>query len=303
MLMNMRDKALLLKGLIAFAVILVVGLCVGTFMDLSVAQAIKSEGNPIAIVISTVGLFPLAAPVVVMLGALAQRSIASSRPPIARIGLAALCVALGCFTSYLAVKGFPELDGVRRLPFSNIPSTALLVAGVLLGLVLAFVGYSLAKKNDDAELVRNLLTAVVFLVVSFLVVEVIKNFMHRPRFNAIALGYEGVTFQPWYQPFSGYAELMTRYELPGDAFKSFPSGHSINAASVIGCFYGLAALIPSLRSKWRLALVLEFVVALSIMISRMVMGAHFLTDVSVGALVAVVASIILVMREKPSQES
>ena len=62
MLMNMRDKALLLKGLIAFAVILVVGLCVGTFMDLSVAQAIKSEGNPIAIVISTVGLFPLAAP-------------------------------------------------------------------------------------------------------------------------------------------------------------------------------------------------------------------------------------------------
>ena len=64
-------------------------------------------------------------------------------------------------------------------------------------------------------------------------------------------------------------------------------------ASFLASFYGLSLVYPSLRQKLGIALVVEIVLALVIMSCRMILGAHFLSDVSMGALVSVVAFLIL----------
>ena len=91
---------------------------------------------------------------------------------------------------------------------------------------------------------------------------------------------------------------MAAYGLERDAFKSFPSGHSLQAAAVLAAFYGLSLVYPGLRSKLGIALAVEIVFALAVMSCRMILGAHFLSDVSTGALVSVVAFFILMALQK-----
>ena len=51
-----------------------------------------------------------------------------------------------------------------------------------------------------------------------------------------------------------------------------------------------------------LALVISIIFALVVMSCRMVLGAHFLSDVSVGALLSVVAFLVLMALQKPAQQ-
>lgn len=81
-----------------------------------------------------------------------------------------------------------------------------------------------------------------------------------------------------------------KYDIAAQGY-SFPSGHSAGAATV----YGSAAL--RLRKKWVTAL--AFVLPLLVGISRVVVGAHFPTDVLVGwALGALVIFLIPWLRKK-----
>ena len=127
--------------------------------------------------------------------------------------------------------------------------------------------------------------------------EIIKGFMHRPRHRTIVLGYEGIEFQPWYLPFHGHKELTEMYQLSSDAFKSFPSGHCIQTGAAVISFYGLAALYPALRSKWGVVTVVFIALVLCVPISRLVLGAHYLSDVAVGIVLSALAGIYLLGRE------
>ncbi len=81
-----------------------------------------------------------------------------------------------------------------------------------------------------------------------------------------------------------------KYDVAAQGY-SFPSGHSSGAATV----YGSAALC--LRKKW--VTVLAFVLPLLVGVSRVVVGAHFPTDVLVGwALGALVIFFIPWLRKK-----
>ena len=131
------------------------------------------------------------------------------------------------------------------------------------------------------------------LVVSYLAVEIVKNFMARPRPRLLFAGYEGIEFCPWYCKSSGVGELMGAYDIERDAFKSFPSGHSMQAAGFLLAFSGLSLIYPSLRKRLGIALAVEIVFALTVMACRMILGAHFLSDVSVGAFVSVAAFFVV----------
>ena len=86
---------------------------------------------------------------------------------------------------------------------------------------------------------------------------------------------------------------MGAYDIERDAFKSFPSGHSMQAAGFLLAFYGLSLVYPSLRKRLGIALAIEIVFALTVMACRMILGAHFLSDVSVGAFVSVAAFFVV----------
>ena len=94
-----------------------------------------------------------------------------------------------------------------------------------------------------------------------LITQLLKHLIGRPR--------------PNYTVFD--ESLGFNFFSTDSAFHSFPSGHSSTIVSVVLI---LSLLIPSLRSFFYL---FGFLIA----ISRVVVGAHFVTDVLAGAVVAV----------------
>lgn len=292
-----------MRGMGVFAAVLAVLLAVGTFADYQIAQAVYAPGNPLVIFVSTLGLFPMAYPGCFLLGVLAQRSLASQKSQVLRVAGAVVCVALAVLFGALITRAvLSVLEGFGGMVGQELPKTIRMVIGGVIGVALCALGFKAGKENDAADLARRVLLVVVVLVVSFVAVEIVKIFMARPRPRLLFAGHEGIEFSPWYRKFSGAEEFMTNLGIEKDAFKSFPSGHSLQAASVLASFYGLSIVYPSLRQKLGIALAVEIVFALVVMACRMILGAHFLSDVSMGALVSVVAFFVLMALQRRESE-
>lgn len=302
--LDQKQRSYLTYGMGAFAAVLVVLLIVGTFNDYAIAQAVYAPDNPVVIFISSLGLVPMVYPACFLLGVLAQRSYVSQRSRVVCIvGVVAYVVLAMLFGALITRSPLSVRDGFGGIFGSEPSMTIRLGLGAVIGAALCAMGFKAAKGNDDKDLMRRVLVVIAVLVVSFLAVEIVKNFMARPRPRVLFAGYEGITFSPWYNKSSGVEGLMATYGLEKDAFKSFPSGHSLQAAAFLAAFYGLSLVYPSLREKLGIALVVEIVFALVVMSCRMILGAHFLSDVSMGALVSVVAFFIILARveRKPQQ--
>ena len=103
-------------------------------------------------------------------------------------------------------------------------------------------------------------------------------------------------FKRWYE-FQAKPEILddwkTLYNATSDWFKSFPSGHSAAAATVIALIS-----IPSMFEKTNNLKVKAIVISattiytLLVMLSRIVVGAHFLTDVAAGAYITYLCFIL-----------
>ena len=288
-----------MRGMGAFAAVLVVLLIVGTFADYQIAQAVYAPGNPLVIFVSTLGLFPMCYPACLLLGVLAQRSYEGQKPQLLRIAGAVLCVALALLLGALITRAvLSTLEGFGGIYGYEPDQSVRLGIGAVVGGILCVLGFRAGKANDAKDLARDVLLVIVVLVVSFALVEIVKNYMTRPRPRLLFAGYEGIEFCPWYQKYSGAADFMAAYGIEKDAFKSFPSGHSLQAASLLAAFWGLSLVYPRLREKLGLVLVIGIIFALAVMSCRMILGAHFLSDVSAGTLVSVIAYFILMALKK-----
>ena len=293
-MLSQEQRSLLIRGMGAFAAVLAVFLAVGTFYDYQIAQAVYAPDNPLVIFVSTLGLIPMVYPACFFFGVLAQRCLASRKPAVLRIAGVVLCVVLAMLLGALITRSVLSVrDGFGGIVGGELSALARMGIGVVIGAALCALGFNAGKGNDAADLARRMLIVVAVLVVSFVAVEIVKNFMGRPRPRVLFAGYEGIEFCPWYRKSSGAEGFMEAYGLERDAFKSFPSGHSLQAASFLAAFYGLSLVYPGLRQKLGIALAVEVVFSLAVMSCRMILGAHFLSDVSMGALVSVVAFLVL----------
>ena len=165
----------------------------------------------------------------------------------------------------------------------------------------------LATKNfNEAQTERLFAVAVatlVFLVVSTIVLHVIKKPVGRIRFRAmnvadadpaLADAYGFSHFARWFEHHGQWISKDQMLAMFGttDALKSFPSGHT-NAA---GASYLMPMLNDALRIKnkgvralmWICPIVITGLVA----VSRIIVGAHFFSDVLVGGTCAFVCMII-----------
>lgn len=118
---------------------------------------------------------------------------------------------------------------------------------------------------------------------ALLLVNVLKNPMGRMRYRAMNVIDDFSGYTPWYVA-NGQPDKTWMRETFGtaDAFKSFPSGHTRAAA---GTFYliSLADMI-GVQSKRRRALLWCFAILFTglVAVSRIMVGAHFFSDVLVG---------------------
>lgn len=101
-------------------------------------------------------------------------------------------------------------------------------------------------------------------------------------------------FMPWWQTGSQLKDTLVAAGVAAEEFKSFPSGHTGNAAVLI-----LLGLLPQLNGRLEkkkpLLLGIGFGWTALVALSRIIMGAHYLTDTAIGFTITLLVSWLVTM--------
>lgn len=312
-----RDEGATLRMLALTCAFSGILLLVGTFFDLPLSQAIAvAEGNPLVTVISTLGLLPCMFPLCVMVGACAgrlwdeakatgaARTAKASKTtkttkawPVRRVAGILVCLALVLAAGIIGFIELFDVDGLGPiLPFA-VPQAAGVAGGIVCGLACGAIGFRGARGNADPELVRRLALAILAIVAVNVLSTVVKGAVCRPRFRLLRQGVPGIEYQPWYQANPSYGRLASELGLERSNLRSFPSGHVTQCAFLVATYYGLMALFPRLRRGWRIVRLAYVPYLLTIMACRILLAAHFLSDVAMAGLVVTGTTICLLRAE------
>lgn len=172
------------------------------------------------------------------------------------------------------------------LDLFNWTLTIKMALGIVITLVISYVVYKI--KLPKKALVRLLIVSLIAIALSQLIVQIVlKPLMNRNRYRALMFLDGNVNnFTPWYQ------KGLYRVDIPSaipDDFKSFPSGHTAAAATTF-----LLMLFPAYFDRYKskkaeaICFSVPAIYTITVAVSRVVMGAHYLSDVTFGALITIV---------------
>jgi membrane-associated phospholipid phosphatase len=166
---------------------------------------------------------------------------------------------------------------IQPLRYSNRFEYWMLVIPVILSVIV----FRLLDKVTDEQLNRyHLHFLVIGLTVlsSILVPQFFKMIWERPRPYLV---FSGIDFQAW------YIGLNLTFD---NAYKSFPSGHSAVAASFISLTVFKSKMGEShfQALKWSI-----YFYVLLMMVSRMVRGDHFMSDVLFGVMITIFSFVLI----------
>ncbi len=137
--------------------------------------------------------------------------------------------------------------------------------------VAMLLGY-LVREQNRKQLRYFAVVSLITAFVEFYLIQIVKLLWGRQRFYSILDDFS--LFKPWYAPLGKVLD---------DTYKSFPSGHSGDAA-VLLCLLNLPLLVTAAKGKqkiWGRALIYGWIIC--VMLSRVMAGAHYVTDVTIGA--------------------
>lgn len=259
------------KDVAIIAVVLAFCLLVGSFFDYQISSALFNSSSLFGRFVEAAGELPfeLTASVAgVML-------VRSARPDSkASKWLAALGILIN-----VGLIGY-EIIGSLRVGGKLI--AVQLVLTFVLVIAANIIAYRLTRDTDPDDFTRWALMVLAVWVVQAIILNVIvKPLWSRPRMRVIEVT-PGLNFQPWWVIGNPDKWSYIAAGVIKDGFKSFASGHTAHAA--IGLMLaGLpAAAFTEKLSFRRVVFWVAAVVAALVAFGRIVIGAHFLSDVSCG---------------------
>lgn len=181
----------------------------------------------------------------------------------------------------------------RYLPWS-LWATSLL--GAVIVLLVTWAVIKISSSTDRQMAIRAAVVLFLVLIIELVVVNVVKIGWERPRMRMLegmsSEGISGLGFNSWWEiGAAAKADATSGGLIEHEEFKSFPSGHTANAAMLI-----LLTILPVLRptlGRWRnLFFWIGAAWALFVAFSRIIMGAHFLSDTMFGLAVTFVTILI-----------
>lgn len=278
---------------IVMACIFAVTFVIGTFTDHKIAPVLFSDMNMGALIVSTVGIYIFCAFYAFFFGALLSQAINLPKENKKRTGYIIAVTVIGLIALLIcggSVLDINNLGGIFPVVHRDVPQMIIML---IVGLIpISAIGFLSCKKRSDASLAKHLILVLSAMTVSFLLYELVKVGLPRPRYRLVSKNYEGIDFRRWYNPIKNKAELIAKYGINKDDFKSFPSGHTSNSIMNITLFPALGLVYPKLKERSMLLLALGLCVGISVLLSRMILGAHFLSDVSCGGFTASVVSAV-----------
>ena len=288
---NMRIPLLVALG------VAIIGIILGSFLDLSISTAIASPKNGFGLIVSAIGPTIGFAAVAAMGGGFIALIVKGKYHIVLKIlfgVLAACCLGVAIkypAGEYFGINGFygaaPEWVGYLIV---IVPEAAAMVGG-----------YFLFKDCKNQNMWIVFCIVIVLLLIALLgVIPGLKGIMHRPRFRTIST--VDIAFHNWWEPCKNYKELMEQYGIESDNFKSYPSGHTAEASILLVTIIFLP-LADNKFKKYQMPLFYGACgLILLVAFARILAAAHFLSDVSTGATIMIALVLIaneIVMRVKP----
>ena len=273
--------------------ILLIGLIIGSFLDLQINSALFNKTNVFGLIVSSFGMIPGYGTLAFFGGLLFFLTLKNTEfKKWAKAILFVVAIAmLGCAIYFLgkdvfSVNGFEN----KKLYWLGFVIMGVISCGIF------YLGFFLGRfnKNPKMWLLVVIVAATIFIA---LVpgVTLFKAIMHRPRFRTVfASGYE-VPFLNWWQRFAEYDDykvgdvlIINGVTYDKEEFKSFPSGH----AGATMCGIILLSYLPLVDNRLMKHQVLLFYIgfgwSLVVMFARSLVGAHYLSDTCFGALITLV---------------
>ncbi|RLD83897.1 MAG: hypothetical protein DRJ10_02590 [Bacteroidetes bacterium] len=155
------------------------------------------------------------------------------------------------------------------------------ITTIILAIIIFVTTMFIERKIDDSKFKEMRKAAILFILLvvgEIILVTVVKEVWGRPRMRILE-SIDG--FKRW-------------YEINGPAlnnnYKSFPSGHTSNAFSVIA-YTLFFSYFKNVNKK--LVMIIAVIWGVLVAVSRVVLGAHFLSDVITGGYITIFLFIIL----------
>ena len=269
--------------------IFLIGFIIGSFVDLSLMESLFSENNTFGLVLSVIGTMPGYGCLAILGGGMFAMALKKDEFSIPYRFIFYVLMATGLVTSiFFAGREFFGVNGFSGAAPEWVGY--LIALPVMAGLF--YLGYRIAINSDNNRLWVLMIVLMIAIFIALVPgVTALKSIFHRPRYRIVVrYGYE--EFHNWWQRCTNYKDVMAATNVGKDEFKSFPSGH-VGAASV---FMLCAAFLPLVNSKYeRIQLPIFYAgLAWSLLIafSRILVGAHFLSDVSMGGMLTTICLIV-----------
>lgn len=264
-------KPLPRKQVLIFTALALLGLMViGTFADYPISKALYNQSNPFGRFFAAFGEYPVAlgfAAAGAML--LATRNREKRLKGVLQIFAGCWFILSGAAMAVILPKSYLEIPVWLSVGLGLI-CTGLTVWGT----------FRLCNCADRRVIIRIAVIVLLVIFVDIILVNVIKIPWGRVRMRLVAVD-ERACFMPWWQLGGGLKETLTAAGVLAEEFKSFPSGHTANASVLM-----LLCLVPMLQPRLAKKQTLLFGIGLAwttlVALSRIIMGAHYLTDTTVG---------------------
>ena len=279
----MTNKNILPKRTILLSVgaILILLFAIGSIWDYPISKMLYSPENPFGKFMAAFGEYPMGLAL-----AAAGAMLLSARNP-EKKAVCVLQIVLGAFLILSSASTLVQIPARQ----SSLP---ILVTALLCVIIVGLTVWGVLRLCRGADRSTVIRVAVVFTLVVFLemiLVNVIKIPWGRARMRLVVADSRAY-FMPWWQPGSELKDALVAAGVKAEEFKSFPSGHSANASCLmLLCL--LPNICPKLEKKRTMLLFIGFGWACLVAFSRIVMGAHYLTDTVIGIAVGYAALLIL----------
>lgn len=260
---------------LAFYIIFGICLIIGTFADLKLDQAIYNPDSRFAIFFENFAEVPM-----YLIAPFAGTVMFWARPTEVRktsiiTGVVWTLVTLAGSVVFLIEMGEDWFG-------EDFSTVALIFIGIAFAAVVLFAGQFI-KKDVMIKLQPLAIMGIVYLLCMIVLGEVLKTLWGRARYRDMVNGTDGLTlddFSLWFIP----------QGLTGN--RSFPSGHTYSAAMTV-IASSLADRFRSLKKYQPLFFIIPAIFTILTAASRLVAGAHFISDVAVGAMLSVTVYLLL----------
>ena len=183
-------------------------------------------------------------------------------------------------------------DGLLPL-FPVMQNKLFLIPSILIFGFLPFIlGFKTGRNIKDKQLIKSIFALLLCMISAFILVEILKGACPRVRYRALLKDGSETLYLPWFKRLDRDTLAVIRSSFSKNDLRSFPSGHGVSCIVCVSMFPLAAEIFPSFKGRERLLFFLGVIFSLIICLARILLGAHYLSDLSLSAMLGAAACLI-----------